>query len=108
MLRTISCALILFASIHSSAFAALTLKTERNAVCGVELYEERFDGDVCGWVYFEKQSSACELDYYKLGADLSCPWVRCWWPQNNSPGERIWATEYQLGDFARRQHLAGR
>lgn len=73
MLRTISCALILFASIHSSAFAALTLKTERNAVCGVELYEERFDGDVCGWVYFEKQSSACELDYYKFGEDLSCP-----------------------------------
>jgi len=61
-------------------FAALNLRTERNPVCGVELYEERFDGDVCGWIYFEKQSDACPLDPFIAGADLSC--------QGSDPGGR--------------------
>jgi hypothetical protein len=72
MLRVSVCT-ILLATIPTSALAALNLRTERNAVCGVELYEERYDGDVCGWVYYEKQTNACELDHYEKGADLSCP-----------------------------------
>ncbi|HET9236149.1 MAG TPA: hypothetical protein VFO10_02790 [Oligoflexus sp.] len=72
MLRVSLCT-ILLATVSTSALAALNLRTERNALCGVELYEERYDGDVCGWVYYEKQTNACELDRYEEGADLSCP-----------------------------------
>jgi hypothetical protein len=72
MLRKVLSAALLI-GFAPSLFAALTLRTERNAVCGVELYKEQYDGDICGWIYKEKQSNACELDRYESGADLSCP-----------------------------------
>jgi hypothetical protein len=73
MIRNLLASIFLLSSIPYTAFAELAIRTERNALCGVELYEERYDGDVCGWVYFEKQTNACPLDYVKSGPDLSCP-----------------------------------
>lgn len=72
MIRSILCIILLAVSV-SPAFSALVVRTERNAVCGVELYEERYDGDVCGWIYKEKADNACELDHYVTGADMLCP-----------------------------------
>lgn len=73
MIRNLLASILFLSLVPTVSYGALSIKTERNALCGVELYEERFDGEVCGWIYYEKQTNACPVDYVKSGPDMSCP-----------------------------------
>lgn len=66
-------AIVILLSLAPASYGAPSIETERTSLCRVELYEERYESEVCGWVYEEERTNACEVECYDSGPHMFCP-----------------------------------